>query len=93
MIKINYDSISNHHFKITKRYFIYISGIGPLAWTLNAELFPPEAKTIASPITFCFNWFCAFLVTKYEPDLESLIGASGAYFLFACICGSGKGYI
>ena len=74
-------------------YLIHISGIGPLAWTLNAELFPPEAKTVASPITFCFNWFCAFLVTKYEPDLEGLIGASGAYFLFAGICGAGKGYI
>ena len=72
--------------------YTYISGIGPLAWTLNAELFPPEAKTVASPITFCFNWLCAFLVTKYEPDLEGLIGASGAYFLFAGICAAGKLY-
>ena len=73
--------------------FYTLLGIGPLAWTLNAELFPPEAKTVASPITFCFNWLCAFLVTKYEPDLEGLIGASGAYFLFAGVCGAGKGYI
>ena len=57
---------------------------------MNAELFSPEAKTVASPITFCFNWFCAFLVTKYEPDVERYIGASGAYFLFAGICGAGK---
>ena len=63
--------------------------MGPLAWTLNAELFSPEAKTIGSPITFCFNWFCAFLVTKYEPEVETYIGASGAYFLFAGICGAG----
>ena len=68
----------------------YIIGIGPLAWTLNAELFAPEAKTLAAPITFCFNWFCAFVVTKYEPEVENLIGASGAYFLFAGICGAGK---
>ena len=67
-----------------------VIGIGPLAWTLNAELFAPEAKTLAAPITFCFNWFCAFVVTKYEPEVENLIGASGAYFLFAGICGAGK---
>ena len=57
---------------------------------MNAELFSPEAKTIGSPITFCFNWLCAFLVTKYEPEVETYIGASGAYFSFAGICGVGK---
>ena len=29
-------------------------------------------------------------MTKYEPDVERYIGASGAYFLFAGICGAGK---
>ena len=91
MIVLLFKSLSQN-FKIKNHCLIHISGIGPLAWTLNAELFPPEAKTIASPITFCFNWFCAFLVTKYEPDLEGFIGASGAYFLFAGICGAGKVY-
>ena len=68
----------------------FVIGIGPLAWTLNAELFAPEAKSLAAPITFCFNWLCAFVVTKYEPELESRIGASNTYFIFAAICGAGK---
>ena len=32
--------------------------------------------------------FC-FIVTKFEPDIERVINASGAYFLFAAICGAG----
>ena len=57
---------------------------------MNAELFAPEAKTLAAPITFCFNWSCAFVVTKYEPELEKIIGTSGTYFIFAGICAAGK---
>lgn len=64
-------------------------GFGPLAWTLNAELFAPEAKSLCASIAFCFNWLSCFVVTKFEPDVESIINASGAYFLFAAICGLG----
>lgn len=49
-----------------------------------------EAKAMASSIAFMFNWFCAFLVTKFYPDLEELINASGAYLMFSIICFLGK---
>ena len=44
---------------------------------------------MCTSITTAFNWFCAFIVTKFEPELEKVIHASGAYFLFAAICAVG----
>ena len=76
---------NNFVFLMTK-----MSGFGQIPWTINAEIFPPEAKSLSSSIAFGFNWFCGFLVTKFYPDLEKLIHASGAYLLFAIICASGE---
>ena len=69
------------------------TGIGPLPWTINAELFSPETRSFCSSAACCFNWFCAFLVTKFEADIEAAIGASGAYFLFAAICAAGTVFV
>ncbi len=41
-------------------------GLGPLPWTVNAEIFPPEAKAVASATAFAFNWTCAAAVTRQE---------------------------
>ncbi len=41
-------------------------GLGPLPWTVNAEIFPPEAKAVASAAAFAFNWTCAAAVTRQE---------------------------
>ena len=68
------------------RMAMFSLGFGPIPWTINAELFSSEAKALASSIAFMFNWFCAFLVTKFYPDLENLIHASGAYLMFSIIC-------
>ena len=65
-------------------------GFGPLCWTINAEIFPPEAKRLGSSIAFSANWTFAFLVTKFEPYVEDALNTSGAYFLFSAICVFGK---
>ena len=65
-------------------------GFGPLAWTLNAEIFSPEAKRLGSSIAFSANWSFAFFVTYFEPDIEVALKTSGAYFLFSAICIFGK---
>ena len=65
-------------------------GFGPLAWTLNAEIFSPEAKRLGSSIAFSANWSFAFFVTYFEPDIEDALKTSGAYFLFSAICVFGK---
>ena len=65
-------------------------GFGPLAWTLNAEIFSPEAKRLGSSIAFSANWTFAFFVTYFEPNIEVALKTSGAYFLFSSICVFGK---
>ena len=65
-------------------------GFGPLCWTINAEIFPAEAKRLGSSIAFSANWTFAFLVTKFEPYVEDALNTSGAYFLFSAICLFGK---
>jgi facilitated trehalose transporter len=69
--------------------FLIISGFGPITWALNAELYAPESKRLCASIAVAFNWICAFLVTKFEVDVENVIGLSGVFFCFAAICFGG----
>ena len=59
----------------------YSMGMGPLPWVMNAELFSIESKA-SSSLCASFNWLCSFLVVKFSPTLESMIGASGSYPLW-----------
>ena len=67
----------------------YSMGMGPLPWLLNAELFAKEAKAPCSSLCASFNWVCSFLVVKFSPNLETVIGASGSYFSFAALAAAG----
>ena len=60
-------------------------GMGPLPWVMTAELFSKEAKATSSSLAASFNWLCSFLVVKFSPTLEALIGASGSYLMFASL--------
>ncbi len=61
-------------------------GFGPLPWMMNGEFFSLESKALASTIACAFNWFCAFMVSKFEVNLEDAINTSGAYWLYGSIC-------
>ena len=52
---------------------------------MNTELFLIEAKATSSSLCASFNWLCSFLVVKFSPTLESMIGASGSYLSFAAL--------
>jgi len=67
----------------------YSMGMGPLPWVLNAELFSKEAKVSSSSLCASFNWMCSFMVVKFSPSLETLIGASGSYLTFAALAAGG----
>lgn len=66
--------------------FFFAIGYGPLPWAMNGEFFSLEAKSLTSSILTAFNWFCAFIVTKFEVNVEDAIGTSGAYFIYASVC-------
>ena len=61
-------------------------GFGPLPWVMNSELFPKEAKNLASTIGAMSNWFCAFLIVYFYPMAEKAIGKYVCYFFFGGIC-------
>jgi len=68
-------------------------GFGPLPWAVNAEIHPPESKSMCSAIAYMVNWMCAFLVTKFQTDLEDAINTWGSYFLFGSICAVGTVFV
>ena len=61
-------------------------GFGPLPWVMNTELFPKEAKNLASSIGAMSNWFCAFLIVYFYPMAEKAIGKYVCYFFFGGVC-------
>eukprot|EP00092_Neocalanus_flemingeri_P034712 GFUD01037773.1.p1 GENE.GFUD01037773.1~~GFUD01037773.1.p1 ORF type:complete len:517 (+),score=127.69 GFUD01037773.1:69-1619(+) len=67
----------------------YSMGMGPLPWVLNAELFSKEAKATSSSLCASFNWLCSFMVVKFSPSIETVIGASGSYLSFAALAAVG----
>merc|ERR1719361_791448 len=60
-------------------------GFGPLAWAMNAEMFPKEAQGPMSALATAFNWTLAFIVSAFSADVEDAIHSYGLYFLFGAI--------
>jgi len=60
-------------------------GFGPLPWVVNAEIFPDEAKDKGTSIITLFSWLCAFLVSKFQKNVNDAINPSGGYFLFGAV--------
>ncbi len=50
-----------------------------------AEIFLPEALPLAASLGSFFNWFCAFLVTKFQGDMEDGITVAGTYLMYGLI--------
>ncbi len=63
--------------------------MGPIPWTVNAEIQPAESKQLAYSILSVFNWIYSFLVIKFGPDLEEAMGTYGLFYLFAAVSVAG----
>jgi sugar porter (SP) family MFS transporter len=64
---------------------VFSLGFGPIPWMISSELFPPEIKSNASSAAGTFNWFLAFLVTKFYGDLTNAIMTDTTFYIFAGI--------
>ncbi|EER07554.1 hexose transporter, putative [Perkinsus marinus ATCC 50983] len=63
----------------------YSWGAGPIRWMLASEIFPDEARGLASAIATTSNWGGAFFFVLF---LESCIEATSmqaAFFFFSCV--------
>lgn len=73
--------------------FFFSIGFGPLAWSINAEIFPREAKGLGSSIATSFNWLCSFFVTQFQADLIDEITSYGVYFMYSAVCAVGVAFV
>ena len=75
-------------------YMLFFSlGFGPIPWAMNGEIFSPEAKGLCSSVAGSFNWFCAFIVSKFSTNLIDAIGTYGLYYLYGAICAASVPFV
>lgn len=68
-------------------------GYGPIPWMMTGELLPPNIKSLGASIATAFNWFLAFLVTKFFADVKSALTIQWCYWIFAIICAVGTVFV
>ncbi|GJQ86903.1 hypothetical protein Trydic_g11775 [Trypoxylus dichotomus] len=61
----------------------YNLGIGPLAFAVMGEIYPPHVKSVASSISVACCYFSSFIAAKLFPALESGIGGWSGFAFFA----------
>lgn len=72
---------------------VFSLGIGPIPWMISSEIFTPDIKSICSSAASTFNWFLAFLVTKFYLDLKNYIGQDVTFYLFAGVAFVGSVFV
>ncbi|EDO42861.1 predicted protein [Nematostella vectensis] len=55
---------------------------GPVPWLVMSEIFPLQARGIASSISTLCNWSLAFAVTKTFVNIEDAITIQGTYWFY-----------
>uniref|UniRef100_A0A224Z8P7 Sugar transporter n=1 Tax=Rhipicephalus zambeziensis TaxID=60191 RepID=A0A224Z8P7_9ACAR len=60
-------------------------GLGPLPFVLMGELIPLKAKGVASSVCTAFLFATGFLLVKEHFDIQNLLGAAGAYWLYGAL--------
>ncbi|XP_031348940.1 facilitated trehalose transporter Tret1-like isoform X2 [Photinus pyralis] len=66
-------------------FIVFSLGFGPIPWMISSELFPSEIKSVASSAAGTFNWFIAFLITKFYLSLKNAVGGDVTFYIFSVI--------
>lgn len=67
----------------------YAMSLGPVTWVLLAEIFPNRVRGIAMATCTFALWVACFTLTYTFPLLNSALGSSGTFWIYAFICGAG----
>jgi sugar porter (SP) family MFS transporter len=67
----------------------YAVSLAPVTWVLIAEIFPNRIRGAAVSVAVAALWMACFALTYTFPLLNSLLGASGTFWLYAAICTGG----
>ncbi|XP_019870659.1 facilitated trehalose transporter Tret1 isoform X1 [Aethina tumida] len=74
-------------------FIVFSLGYGPIPWLASSELMPQEIKANASSAAATFNWFLAFLVTKFYADLSNALNEYGPFYIFSAISLAGTAFV
>ncbi|XP_050303651.1 facilitated trehalose transporter Tret1-like isoform X2 [Anthonomus grandis grandis] len=72
---------------------VFSLGFGPIPWMAAAEIMPPEIKSTASSAVATFNWFLAFIVTRFFNNLVVSIGGDVTFYIFSGISLAGSVFV
>lgn len=58
-------------------------GIGPIVWTIAAEIFPSDIKTYLNGIATFINIMCGFTISMLFPSVSHILGMAWSVWIFA----------
>lgn len=66
---------------------MFAPGMGPMPWTINAELYPSWARSTGNAMATATNWVCnlAISMTFLTVSQSATVGRSGAFAIYAVI--------
>ena len=67
----------------------YAMSLGPVTWVLLSELFPNRIRAVAMAVCTFSLWAASFVLTYTFPLLNSRLGSSGTFGIYALICIAG----
>ena len=65
---------------------VYAMTLGPVTWTLLAEIFPNRIRGLAMSICTFALWVGCCTLTFSFPSMNAALGSSGSFWIYAVIC-------
>ena len=61
----------------------FAPGMGPMPWTLNAEIYPEAGRSLGNSISTTTNWITNFIVSLTFLDIVESFTTSGAFLFYS----------
>lgn len=58
---------------------LFILGMGPMPWCVNAEIYPTDVRGLGNSISTTVNWGFNFAMSVTFLTLTSFVGPTGAF--------------
>lgn len=68
---------------------VYSFTLAPLLWVILSEIYPNRIRGAAISIAATAHWVANFILTYTFPTVNSKLGLSGVFWLFAGVCAVG----
>ena len=65
---------------------VYAMTLGPVTWTLLAEIFPNRIRGVAMATCTFALWVGCCTLTFSFPSMNAALGSSGTFWIYSTIC-------